>query len=236
MSRFPVLLVALVVAAALATPAAGQRPAPAPETEAAAGSIEVEVNKGTLVRLSRAATAVFIADPKIADVQVKSPTLIYVFGRGAGETSLYAVDGEDRTLLNRSITVRHNLSRLRESLKSLLPHAAITVDSVELGFLPERRAALENLNRRTNMPEIRGVVNTLMQTERYGTPLAQSLRVLSAEFRNERMMRAEEKAARLPAILTVPMILFILPPLFIVLIGPAALKTVTALRQLGYMN
>ncbi len=80
--------------------------------------------------------------------------------------------------------------------------------------------ALKNLARRTGLPSIRGVVNTLTQTERYGTPLAQSLRVLSAEFRAERLMRAEAKAARLPAVLTVPMILFILPPLFVVLIGP----------------
>src|SRR3546814_15188918 len=62
----------------------------------------------------------------------------------------------------------------------------------------------------------------MIQTEKYGTPLASALRVLSAEFRNERMMRAEEKAARLPAIMTVPLILFILPVLFVVLLGPAA--------------
>jgi tight adherence protein C len=65
-------------------------------------------------------------------------------------------------------------------------------------------------------------VTTLIQTEKYGTPLASSLRVLSAEFRNERMMRAEEKAARLPAIMTVPLIVFIMPFLFVVLMGPAA--------------
>ena len=67
-------------------------------------------------------------------------------------------------------------------------------------------------------------MSTLVQTERYGTPLADSLRVLAAELRHERLMRAEEKAARLPAIMTVPMIVFILPPLFIVLVGPAALR------------
>lgn len=102
--------------------------------------------------------------------------------------------------------------------------------AVELGFLPDRRQALENLNQRTDMAAIRGVVNTLQQTEKYGTPLAQSLRVLAAEFRNERLLKAEEKAARLPAILTVPMIIFILPPLFIVLIGPAIIRTIDALR------
>jgi tight adherence protein C len=102
--------------------------------------------------------------------------------------------------------------------------------SVELGFLPNRRQALMNLVRRTDLPAIRGVVNTLVQTERYGTPLAHSLRVLSAEFREERMLKAEEKAAKLPATLTVPMILFILPTLFIVLIGPAIIQVMATFK------
>jgi tight adherence protein C len=100
----------------------------------------------------------------------------------------------------------------------------LSLTSIELGFLPERRQALLNLNRRTNLPSIRGVVNTLLQTEKYGTPLSQSLRVLANEFRDQRLLKAEEKAARLPATLTVPMIVFILPVLFIVLIGPAMIK------------
>jgi len=100
----------------------------------------------------------------------------------------------------------------------------IGLTAIELGFLPNRRQALLNLQRRADLPPIRAVINTLMQTERYGTPLAHSLRVLAAEFRDERMMKAEEKAARLPAIMTVPMICFILPALFIVLIGPAIIK------------
>lgn len=124
------------------------------------------------------------------------------------------------------------LTRVAREIGPSCPQLAdeLGLAAVELGFLPERRQALENLNQRTNMPSIRGVVNTLQQTEKYGTPLAQSLRVLAAEFRNERLMKAEEKAARLPAILTVPMIIFILPPLFIVLIGPAILRTIDALR------
>jgi len=96
--------------------------------------------------------------------------------------------------------------------------------AIELGFLPDRRQALNNFSRRTNLPSIRGVVNTLLQTEKYGTPLSQSLRVLANEFRDQRLLRAEEKAARLPATLTVPMILFILPVLFIVLVGPAIIS------------
>ncbi len=98
------------------------------------------------------------------------------------------------------------------------------ITAAELTYLPERRLAFENLNARTNMASIRGVVNTLLQTAKFGTPLAQSLRVLAQEFRDARLVRAEEKAARLPAMLTVPMILFILPTLFIVLLGPAIIS------------
>jgi tight adherence protein C len=94
--------------------------------------------------------------------------------------------------------------------------------AIELGFLNERRQAFENFAQRVDLEAVRGVVTTMIQTEKYGTPLASALRVLSAEFRHQRMMRAEEKAARLPAIMTVPLILFILPTLFVVILGPAA--------------
>jgi len=94
----------------------------------------------------------------------------------------------------------------------------------ELTYLPDRKQAFENLNARTNIAPVRGVVNTLLQTAKFGTPLAQSLRILAAEYRDARLIRAEEKAARLPAMLTVPMILFILPTLFIVLLGPAGMS------------
>ncbi|MGD9512350.1 MAG: type II secretion system F family protein, partial [Geminicoccaceae bacterium] len=115
------------------------------------------------------------------------------------------------------------LNRVAEEVAVSAPELAdeLALTAVELNFLPERRQALANLAKRVDLPAARGVVNTLIQTEKYGTPLAQSLRVLSAEFREQRMLRAEEKAARLPATMTVPMILFILPTLFIVLVGPA---------------
>ncbi len=118
------------------------------------------------------------------------------------------------------------LERVAKEIGNASPELAeeLQLTSVELGFLPERRQALINLNRRTNLSAIRGVVNTLIQTEKYGTPLSQSLRVLASEFRDQRLLRAEEKAARLPATLTVPMIVFILPVLFIVLIGPAIIS------------
>ena len=103
--------------------------------------------------------------------------------------------------------------------------------AIELGFLPDRRDALHNLIRRVGTADIRGLVNTLVQTEKYGTPLAHSLRVLASEFRDTRMMKAEEKAARLPATLTVPMIMFILPPLFVILLGPAIIQVLAALPK-----
>ena len=100
--------------------------------------------------------------------------------------------------------------------------------SIELGFLPDRKMALANLAARVDFQAMTTLVNTLIQTEKYGTPLAVALRVLASEMRDERLMKAEEKAARLPAIMTVPMIIFILPALFIVLIGPAVLKAIDA--------
>jgi tight adherence protein C len=95
--------------------------------------------------------------------------------------------------------------------------------ALELSFMPERRQALENLLERAPLPSVNAFVNTMIQAEKYGTPLARAFKVLSQEQRTERMLRAEEKAGRLPATMTVPMMLFILPALFIVLIGPAIL-------------
>ena len=118
------------------------------------------------------------------------------------------------------------LTRVTRELKASWAELADEINhtSLELNFMPERRTALENFSKRTALPHTRALVNTLQQSERYGTPLAHALRVLAAEIRMNRMMKAEEKAARLPAIMTVPMILFILPALFVVLIGPAILR------------
>ncbi|MCP5142126.1 MAG: type II secretion system F family protein [Gammaproteobacteria bacterium] len=122
------------------------------------------------------------------------------------------------------------LDRVAREMQDGAPDLAdeLRLTVLELGFLPERRQALNNLATRTGVLQMESVVNTLMQSEHYGTPLAQSLRVLAAEYRNQRLMKAEEKAARLPAVLTVPMILFILPVLFIVLLGPAIINAIDA--------
>jgi len=122
------------------------------------------------------------------------------------------------------LTVDAAFKRVARELGRAYPELGdeFALTSIEMSFLTERRHAFENLAYRVDLESVKGVVTTMIQTERYGTPLSSALRVLSAEFRNERMMRAEEKAARLPAIMTVPLILFILPVLFIVILGPAA--------------
>jgi len=129
------------------------------------------------------------------------------------------------------LTVDAAFNRVAKELGKAYPELGdeFALTAIELGFLTDRRMAFENLARRIDLDAVRGVVTTMIQTEKYGTPLASALRVLSAEFRNERMMRAEEKAARLPAIMTVPLILFILPTLFVVILGPAACSISDAL-------
>ncbi|HYE46015.1 MAG TPA: type II secretion system F family protein [Caulobacter sp.] len=96
--------------------------------------------------------------------------------------------------------------------------------TAELSYLPERRMAYEGLAKRTNHPGVKSVVTAMIQAERYGTPLGSALRVMAKENRELRLSAAEKKAAALPAKLTVPMILFFLPVLFVVILGPAIIK------------
>ncbi len=100
----------------------------------------------------------------------------------------------------------------------------LTLLTAELSYLPERRMAYEGLAKRTNHPGIKSVVTAMIQAERYGTPLGAALRVMAKENRELRLAAAEKKAAALPAKLTVPMILFFLPVLFVVILGPAIIR------------
>ena len=136
------------------------------------------------------------------------------------------------------LTIDASFNRVARELGRAYPELGdeFSLTAIEMSFLTERRQAFENLAYRVNLDSVKGVVTTMIQTERYGTPLASALRVLSAEFRNERMMRAEEKAARLPAIMTVPLICFILPVLFIVILGPAACSISDAFSDNGPVN
>jgi tight adherence protein C len=100
----------------------------------------------------------------------------------------------------------------------------LTLTTAELSYLQDRKIAYENLARRTGLESVKSVSLALTQAERYGTPLAHTLRVLAQENRDMRMAEAEKKAAALPPKLTVPMILFFLPVLFVVILGPAAIR------------
>ena len=107
----------------------------------------------------------------------------------------------------------------------------LTLLTAEISYLPERRMAYEGLAMRTNHPGIRSVTTAMIQAERYGTPLGSALRVMAKENRDMRLAHAEKKAAQLPAKLTVPMILFFLPVLFIVILGPAVIKVQDMVAQ-----
>jgi tight adherence protein C len=99
-----------------------------------------------------------------------------------------------------------------------------TLTTAELSYLQDRRQAYDNLATRTNLDGVKAVCTALVQAERYGTPLGTALRVLAQENRDMRMAEAEKKAAALPPKLTVPMILFFLPVLFVVILGPAFIR------------
>jgi tight adherence protein C len=103
-----------------------------------------------------------------------------------------------------------------------------SLTTAELSYLQERRQAYENLGKRTGLPAVRAVGTSLIQAERYGTAISQALRVLAKESRDMRMSEAEKKAASLPPKLTVPMIVFFLPVLFVVILGPAFIQIMAA--------
>lgn len=110
------------------------------------------------------------------------------------------------------------------AVSSVVLAEELAVMVAEMSFLPDRRMAYENLVMRTALDPVKAVATALSQAERYGTPVGQALRVLSQESRDLRMIEAEKKAAALPPKLTVPMILFFLPVLFVVIITPAVIQ------------
>jgi tight adherence protein C len=119
------------------------------------------------------------------------------------------------------------VGELRRSQPAMAEELAVT--SADLQILPNRDEALRRLAERVNLPRVHSVVVTLSQTLKYGTPLAQALRVVAAELRNDDLLRLEEQANRMPVLLTIPMIVFILPSIFLVIGGPAFLKILDVL-------
>lgn len=132
------------------------------------------------------------------------------------------------------LSLDHGIDFVAREMGSLAAEISeeFTVASAELRVLGDRRLALQHFAERVNLASVRSVVSTLGQTMRYGTPLAQSLRLLAAEMRNARLLRLEERAARMPVLLTLPLMTLILPSLVLVVAGPAILRMIDALGAL----
>jgi tight adherence protein C len=129
------------------------------------------------------------------------------------EAGLSLEDGIDRVV-----------EELRHSQPVLADELALT--SADLKILPSRDQALQNFATRIDIPSVRSVITTLSQTLRYGTPLAHSLRMVASEMRNDHLVALEEHANKLPALLTVPVIIFLMPTIFLIVGGPAALRLI----------
>ena len=126
------------------------------------------------------------------------------------------------------LSLEDGLQRVARELKESQPALAdeLTLTWAEINILPSRAQALANLADRVGIPSVRSVVTMLSQSMRFGTPLAQSLRVGAVEMRNDQMMLLEERASRLPALMTIPVMLFIMPTIFLIVGGPAALRLI----------
>jgi pilus assembly protein CpaC len=168
----------------LASPAGGQSTA---ETIATQGSLSLEVSKGRVIRLPRRAATVFVADPEIADVQAQSPSIVYLFGRKAGSTSLYAVDENDQVLVRTAVVVEHNLSGLRLAVEQLLPGSRVSVSTVDGGIVvdglvdsPVQAQELRELAER-----YLGEKESLLDRVRVAAPTQVNLRVRVAEVSRE---------------------------------------------------
>ncbi len=124
------------------------------------------------------------------------------------------------------LSIEAAFGRVAQEIGSTTPELAEEFDltTAELAYLPDRRQALDNLVLRTGLPSVKAVCTTLVQADKYGTPLTAALRIAAQENRDRRMAAAEKKAGSLPAKLTVPMIVFFLPVLFIVILGPAIIQ------------
>jgi len=178
--RRVLVLGAVLLVGLLASPAGGQDGA---ETVATEGSISLEVRKGRVIRLTRPAATVFVADPEIADVQAQSPSIVYLFGRRAGQTSLYAVDEDDQLLLRTQVVVQHNLSGLRQAVQQLLPGSRVSVSTVDGSIVLDGgvESPLEAQELRELAQRFLGEDETLLNRVRVAAPTQVHLRVRVAE-------------------------------------------------------
>lgn len=131
------------------------------------------------------------------------------------------------------LTLETGLYRVSRELRAANPELALELATTEaeLKVLPERRMALENLVYRTEAPEMASLAVTMNQAEKYGTSLSQALRTIASEGRRSRMLRIEEKAARLPALMSLPLMVFVLPPCGVIVGGPAMVRLMGSLSS-----
>jgi tight adherence protein C len=161
---------------------------------------------------------------------IKAPELFLVNAAKKRQVEIRKAwpDALDLTLIcvESGMAIEHAFRKVSTEIatSSVVLAEELALMTAEMSFLPERRQAYENLVLRTGLDPVKAVATALIQAERYGTPIGQALRVLSQESRDQRMNEAEKKAAALPPKLTVPMILFFLPVLFVVIITPAVIQ------------
>jgi tight adherence protein C len=161
---------------------------------------------------------------------IKAPELFLVNTAKKRQTEIRKAwpDALDLTLIcvESGMAIEHAFRKVSTEIagSSVVLAEELALMTAEMSFLPDRRQAYENLVLRTGLDPVKAVATALIQAERYGTPVGQALRVLSQESRDQRMNEAEKKAAGLPPKLTVPMILFFLPVLFVVIITPAVIQ------------
>ncbi|MDH3660098.1 MAG: type II and III secretion system protein family protein [Alphaproteobacteria bacterium] len=180
------------LATGLALCLAGPVPSAQAQTErveklSASDQVDIEVGKGQVIRLPRPASTVFVADPEIADVQAQSPSIIYLFGRRAGSTSMFAVDENDSVLLRSSVKVDHNLAGLRGAIDRLLPDHAVNVSSVDGSIVLDGKveSPTEAQELRELASRYLGEDETLLNRTRVGAPTQVHLRVRVAEVSRE---------------------------------------------------
>lgn len=165
----------------------GARAAEPPGFIVSSGEVVLEIRKGQLVRLDRPAAAVFVADPEVADVQAHSPTLVYVFGRRSGTTTLFAVDEGENVLLRREIVVEHHLSGLQRVIREVAPETRIEVRSVEGGII--LAGTVRDATKAQELREIAGRYlgenETLINRLTVAAPTQVNLRVRVAEVSRE---------------------------------------------------
>jgi len=186
---------------------------------------------------------IFFINDHDLQMQMKIGAVVFAFAAGFYGPTLYLENmiGKRRTSIMRAfpdsldmilicvesgMSIEQAFARVGEEIGTASAELAeeLALTTAELSYLQDRRMAYYNLADRTNHPGVKGVAMALVQAEKYGTPLGSALRVMAKENREMRITEAEKKAAALPAKLTVPMIVFFLPVLFLVILGPAFIK------------